>query len=233
MPLSEIISPFPLCSIGVWTITESVEELRQLLAQKSALYKLPENYTHNKRMLEWFAVRLILYEMFEHAMSDEKSAPFRVMGKHSMLSQKYFDITYNENGKPHLKNPEGHISISHTKEIVSVMYHQTNTCGIDIELVKPRILKVAHKFLREDEKEFLTEENYLEKLYIIWGAKEVMYKIYSKGDLDFIEYLKVNAFQFTDSGKVSAQIIKPNENSNYTIYFLRKQNLLITYAVAE
>lgn len=212
MPLSHIISPSQSCCIGIWTITETEDELQALLSQKSTSYNIPQNYTHNKRRLEWFAVRLILHAMLPHSV---------------------FDITYDLNGKPHLINPVGHISISHTKEIVSVMYHQTHNCGIDIELIKPRILKVAHKFLRDDEKEFLHPTNYLEKLFIIWGAKEVMFKIYSKGDLDFIQHLKVETFEFADKGKFKAHILKPLQNAGFTIHFLKKDDLLITYSVNE
>lgn len=212
MPLSEIITPFNACSIGLWTITESAEELQELLSQKCDLYELPENYTHNKRILEWLAVRLIL---------------------HSILPQKFFDVVYDENGKPFLKKPNGHISISHTKEIVSVMYHETKNCGIDIELLKPRILKVAHKFLRDDEKEFLTEENYLEKLYLIWGAKEVIYKMHGAGGVDFIENLKIHPFAFSKEGSMNAEMFLENAVTKFKIQYYCKNNLFITFAVHQ
>ncbi len=212
MPLYQIISPSVNTCIGIWTITETIDELQAMLNLKSGLYKVPETFTHNKRVKEWFAVRLIL---------------------HNMLPDSFFDIKYDENGKPHLKNGVGHISISHTKETVAILYNKAHHCGIDIEMLKPRIEKVAHKFLREDEKGFLSEKDYLEMLYVIWGAKEVMYKIYSKGDVDFIEHLRVEPFEFNDNGNVQAHFHKPGERFDYTVYFLRIESLLITYAVDE
>ena len=113
-------------------------------------------------------------------------------------------------GKPHIKGSDLEISISHTKEYIALILSKDKKVGIDIEILDPRIKRIENKFLRDDEREFINPDQYLEQLYIIWSAKETLFKIYEKGGLIFKENLIVHPFDYSEKGTIKADIIKDN-----------------------
>ena len=58
----------------------------------------------------------------------------RVLWQHFDAYQR---ISYNENGKPFLSN--GHLSISHSKNIVAISYGKHKSVGVDVEHFNPKI----------------------------------------------------------------------------------------------
>jgi phosphopantetheinyl transferase len=196
---------------GIWQLTENVEMLSQML-RYYGMYKVPGHYTHLRRIAEWHAVRLILHELL----------PF-----------KHFDIYYDEYGKPFLASPNGFISISHTHGYVGVMYHQSANCGFDLELIDERIASVASKFLREDEMTFVANPDALKKTYVVWSAKEVIYKLYGKKSLDFKKNLRVMPFQLQHTGQVDGLLILNKDICPYLIQYTFHEQLLISSSVAQ
>ena len=89
-------------------------------------------------------------------------------------------IEYSIHGKPHIKGSDLEISISHTKEYISLILSKDKKVGIDIEILDPRIKRIQNKFLRDDELAFINPNHLIEQLYIIWSAKETLFKIYEK-----------------------------------------------------
>jgi phosphopantetheinyl transferase len=195
--------------IGIWQLTESTEMLMQML-KFYGNYQVPPHYTHVRRIQEWITVRLLLHELLPH---------------------RTYEIYYDEYGKPFLANPQGFISISHTHGYVGVMYHETNNCGFDLELMDDRIEKIAEKFLRADEEELVEGNHALQKLYLVWTAKEVMYKIYGKKSLDFKENLKVLPFTRKENGIINGQLILNKDICPYSIHYSIHGQLLISSGI--
>ena len=70
--------------------------------------------------------------------------------------------------------------------------------GIDIEMQRDKILRIAHKFTPVSEYRTLANtEAVIRKLTIVWGAKESLYKIYGEKGLSFLDHINVNDFLFT------------------------------------
>lgn len=90
------------------------------------------------------------------------------------LLNENIELIYDDLGKPHLKNHDGHISISNTKELVAVIYHPTNAVGIDIEIPSERILKIAPKFVNENEQKWMNDSEITSyyNCLTIWCVKE-------------------------------------------------------------
>ena len=126
----------------------------------------------------------------------------RVLGMKSELHQRGFlsvrhllrefgytdqDLFYDENGKPHLKDGK-HISITHSFTFSGVIISD-NEVGIDIEMQREKIAKIAKKFV-EYEFEYLdTEaEDYINKLTVVWGIKESLYKLFATPGMLFREH---------------------------------------------
>ncbi len=55
------------------------------------------------------------------------------------------DLVYNEAGKPHLKDGK-YISITHSHHFTAIIISKNDGVGIDIEMQRDKILRIAHKF---------------------------------------------------------------------------------------
>ncbi len=110
-----------------------------------------------------------------------------------MLNTNAFNLEYSLTNKPFLKNRAEHISISHSHDKLAVIINQKENTGIDIELMRDKVLHIRHKFLSEAEALFAKDD--VEKLITIWAAKETMYKVYGLKELDFKTHLFVDAFE--------------------------------------
>ena len=112
-----------------------------------------------------------------------------------MLKTDAFELNYTPEKKPFLKSRTEHISISHSHDKLAIIINEKENTGIDIELIRDKVLKIQHKFLNQKETEFT--KNNVEKLISVWAAKEAMYKVYGLKELDF----KLNLFieEFDDA----------------------------------
>ena len=68
--------------------------------------------------------------------------------------------------------------------MVAVITHPSLPCGLDIEQRNAKIGRIARKFVNAEEEAFCSATD-LDRLHIIWGAKEAMFKWYGLGGVDF------------------------------------------------
>ncbi|MBK7855012.1 MAG: 4'-phosphopantetheinyl transferase superfamily protein [Bacteroidetes bacterium] len=149
------------------------------------------------------------------------------------LTHDMIELVYDEKGKPHINGIEGNISISHTGNYVTIIYHKTQPTGIDIERINPRIEKIAFKFLNDHERQFAQGENYLEKLYVIWGAKESIFKWHGKGDMDFKTNFNVLPFHFNGKGMITAQFILNKDIRELKLHYHRFDDVMLVHLVSD
>ena len=195
-------------SIIVW---KSSEPLDMLL--KNASLNVDEtaewnSFSSETRKREWLTVRNIL----------------KILVPGSIKSTIYYD----GNDKPHLLD-KNHISISHSHEFVAVMIAYIHGIGVDIEFIHPRISKLAQKFLSENEKQ-LADDNNLEKLHVVWGAKEVLYKIHSIGGIDFRKDFLVHPFEYIERSELTASLIKKGFEEDFNIMYEKTDQYMLTWA---
>jgi len=159
--------------MAVWKITEDVNTLRNLL------HMFPhETFKFESRNLHWLASRVVLQELLK-----DKARP------HSL------ELLKHSNGRPYIKGLECHISLSHSGIYAAVIMSKTQRVGVDIEEITPRIKKIAHKFINEIEQPFVKHEDDLDTLYLIWAAKEAIFKLYGKGEVDFKKHMEIDLSQ--------------------------------------
>jgi len=96
------------------------------------------------------------------------------------------EISYEANGAPKLSNNK-YISISHSLKIVSIIL-SNNKCGIDIEKISNRAIQVYNRF--ESETKFIEKNSDFATL--VWSAKECIFKLYQKGNINFKEDIKTS-----------------------------------------
>ena len=166
--------------LGIWRMDESLEELHQLVTLSDSDTLTLAGFKSEYRKHEWLTTR--------------------VLAKQLLSSLQEVTISYNANGKPRLVNSMYSISISHTKNFVAVLLSKHHAIGIDIETIRPgRIEKIATKFVTQEEENFIETEKKILYQHVIWGTKEVLFKIYSKGELHFLTNLRVRKFHFEEN----------------------------------
>lgn len=107
------------------------------------------------------------------------------------------DLHYDEFGKPYF-DCHNYISITHSHNFAAIIVSH-ETVGIDMELQREKILRIADKFV-DGEFDYLNPdilEEYLKKLTIIWGAKEAIFKIRNEKGISFKDHIKVGDFSLT------------------------------------
>lgn len=126
------------------------------------------------------------------------------------------EIRIADTRQPFLEGEPFHFSISHCGAYAAAIVSRTFRVGVDIELVTPRIMRVAEKFLNDGEMNLFNEDYgiFLEQwglrgrveqelLTLIWSAKEALFKWYGRGELDFKRHM-----QLTGNIRIEGDFIK-------------------------
>jgi 4'-phosphopantetheinyl transferase len=171
---------------GVWRIDETEEELTYKLNPGKTDLTHFESIQHPRIRLESIASRMIVKELTERYGYD------------------YQGIFKNKNGKPFLYNSPLHISYSHTEQFAAAILHTEKPCGIDMEHIQEKMMRVSGRFLSEKELESTGTD--LEKICICWCAKEAMYKLYNLRDTEFKGNLRVASFEKEKKGSLEGII---------------------------
>jgi len=169
--------------LAIWAITEP-------LSFFEADVPLDQPIQNEERKLQHLAVRLL----------------FKLMMPEADLSQ----LVMADNGKPYLKGVPFHFSFSHCKGYAACAVSDAHPVGIDIEIIHPRIAKVAHKFLNDEEKAMIAaieETQQLNQLAFCWAAKEAMYKKHEQLGIDFARDFHLSELALSERGVVPARII--------------------------
>lgn len=95
---------------------------------------------------------------------------------------------YDEFGKPYLIDHSHAISVSHSHQWCAAMISD-KPCGTDIQIYSDTVINIKSRFLSPTEEElFITGvSQFKERLHILWGMKECIYKAYGKRKLGFRE----------------------------------------------
>lgn len=92
-------------------------------------------------------------------------------------------IESSSSGKPMVKLAQRpckiHLSISHSAGVAAAIASNTHPCGIDIQQVGDKVVKVASRFLSPGEESLLESltGSARERLTLLWAAKESIRKI--------------------------------------------------------
>ena len=134
-------------------------------------------------------------------------------------------IQIADSRKPFLQDEKYHFSISHCGDYAAAIVSSTEKAGIDIELVRTTVSKIAHRFMHEEEVRHLlglgldtnlTANNFLElevkltELTLHWCAKEAIFKWWGMGDVNFREMIRIENFVLSDNGIHLANFTKDN-----------------------
>lgn len=194
---------------AIWKIEESAEELICQLQLKDHELKVLGGLNNGKRNLHWLSTRVLLRQLLN--------------------TPHYIDCQVDENGKPYLTDSPYHISMSHSLDYAAVIIGKNKPVGIDIEIIKNKIERVANKFMVPEELDFLNQTNKIEHLYICWCAKEAIYKLQGKRNVSFKDHIRLHPFSYQDKGCFQASLITDDECKSFDVFYESFENYMIGY----
>jgi 4'-phosphopantetheinyl transferase len=204
MPLFEEITIEKTTKLVIWKITESFDDFfDSILLTDLSLIRLNnmKSLSHQKGFM---AVRMLL----QYAGYSD------------------FDLYYDKFGKPHLKDGAT-ISISHSHEF-SVIALSNRNIGIDIEMQRDKIIKIAQKFANEPFVYLKKEDtqDYIKKLTTIWGIKEAIFKIKNESGISYKDHVHVQGFEISDK-KCTAILNFNNIVEHYNVWFYEVEHYIL------
>jgi 4'-phosphopantetheinyl transferase len=199
----------PECHLGVWEITEDYDELHGMVDLATVEKAKLDSFKNISRKVEWLSVRALVKNM---------------IGKDTR-------ILYSAENKPFVRGNTHQISISHSNNLTAVLISKDKKVGIDLEFMSGKISKVADKFINE--KETITPNPELQKyhLYLHWCAKEAMYKICDKQDINFRDGLTIYPFKPDEHGFMKGHILNGNGEEDVELEYLQHENYALVWCV--
>lgn len=227
----------PSARLGVWHILESEADLLHTSRAVPEDLKVLHSYKNESRRKQWLACRTLIAEM---------------------LHLESVNVSYDEHGKPSLNGFSGQISFSHTTEYAAALINEHGPAGIDIEKLKPRIERVADRFLQEAEMDHIRQlaENRMsrdpchmilkdgdktechpqtELLYLYWSSKEALYKFYGKPSVDLKNDIYISAFDYfcNSEATFAARVNFPEGAKNHELRFERIGDHMLVYTLSK
>ncbi|HPE82784.1 MAG: 4'-phosphopantetheinyl transferase superfamily protein [Aequorivita sp.] len=207
MPLYKTITVNPNTKVFIWKIEESFETLSEGVDLTSRCASRVSNMKSDLHRRGFMSIR------------------------HLMALEGYtdHDLYYDEHGKPHLTDDK-HISITHSFNFAAIIISDIEV-GIDIEMQRHKILRIAHKFTPlKAYKIFANEDALMRKLTIVWCAKESLYKSFAEKGVSFLEHIYVEDFML-DETKTTATVTYGGKQQKYNVDFLEFEEFTCAYAL--
>ena len=197
--------------IGVWQITETEEELKELSSTPTDEMEEISFIRSESLRKQRLAVRALLNTMFDDKVY----------------------LSHHDNGKPYIENNPINISITHTAKYVAVILHEEENVGIDIESLDRDFSVVEKKALSEDEIEDLEDDKRNEQLAIYWCAKEAIFKLLSRYNVDFAEQIEVERFRPRGEGELEATFTYKDEEEEFDLEYITFDRHVLVWVVGE
>ena len=207
MPLYKTITVNPTTKVFIWKIEEPFEVLSQGI-------QLTENCANRVKNMK----------------SDLHRRGFMSI-RHLMALEGYtdHDLYYDENGKPHLLGDK-YISITHSFNFSAIITSKEKV-GIDIEMQRYKIIRIAHKFTPiEEYRTMANDDALMRKLTIVWCAKESLYKSFAEKSVSFLQHIDVNEFSMDDN-KTTATVTYGKVVEKYDVDFFEFEGFTCAYAL--
>ena len=203
MPIIRIIKPNDNTIVGIWKITETLDNLCKSVSLSSTSRKLLKNRKSSIHKLQFLSVRAILLEL---GYADD-------------------NLSYQDN-VPTLDDSKK-ISISHSNLFSCVIISDLKV-GIDVQEINHKINTIAKKFIGY-ETSYLDLDDF-KSMTIIWNIKESIYKIANINGLDYKTHSLVVPFNLSDNFTYSWLIYK-NLKERYASYFFTIENYSFAYLI--
>tara|TARA_B100000767_G_scaffold270461_1_gene294167 strand:- start:99 stop:728 length:630 start_codon:yes stop_codon:yes gene_type:complete len=178
------------------------------------LWKIEET---EDELLKFITLPLTEKEKFKKRKSPKHRLEF--LGSRAAMISLGIDldkVLFNDNGAPYLTDRR-YCSISHTDGYGAVVVSD-NKSGVDVEIYKDKITRIASKFVHPAEVFVNKSENYLKMLTRLWTVKESVYKAFGVPGIHFSKAIQVDPFQLQDQ-QGTARLVHLKTEYFFTLYF--------------
>jgi len=152
----------------------------------------------------------------------EKAGTLHLLEK--MVGEKAQLLRYHSNRKPFLLDQSLHLSISHSHEWLAIFTDRRHETGVDIELVREKVLNVKDKFLSSTE--LLDTGLDVEKLITYWAVKESIYKVYGNPEVEFKRDIRVTA---DEGSNLKAELTRGSALECFSLRKEKIQDYILVY----
>ena len=197
---------------AIWKIEETSTELLDRLQLDEQEKSILERISKGKRTLHWLASRVLL--------------------RYLLKTDDFISCPSDENGKPYLPNYPYEISITHSYDYAGLMMSSKGPCGIDLEIVKDKVLRIKEKFMKPHELAFIKSDE-VEQLYACWCAKEAVYKLQGNKGISFLENITIMPFTYKPQGVMTVMLRKDQLARSFQVYYEKFQDYMLGYVVDE
>jgi len=186
-------------NVQLWDITEPWTDLIKLFDEDEEINSFILSTKNDSRKQQFLASSILLKNEF----GDWKT-------------------TTNGNGKPYPINNSLEISITHERGVVGLI-KSTAPCGIDIQEITPKVIRVKNKFINKNDIYWTSEKE--KDLTVLWCAKETLYKINGDPNIFFKEHMIIE-----ESDEENILIGKIN-HPKYRKYYKMKVHFIQNYCL--
>ena len=195
----------------MWEITEDFDTLYGMVNLVAVEKAKLDSFKNISRKIEWLSVRALVKTM---------------LGKDTR-------ILYNAENTPFVRGNTHNISITHSNNLTAVIIGKDKRVGIDLEFMSGKISKVANKFINDRENIISDPELSKFHLYLHWCAKETLYKICDKQDINFRDGITIAPFNPDEHGYMKGQVINGNGEESFEMEYLQHDNYALVWCVKE
>lgn len=199
--------------LGVWEITESLQELLSMIQFSPEDVKIFKRFKNKSRQKHWISYRLAIRE---------------ILGEDKIL-----EFSYDEHGKLYIANYNYKLSVTHSGNYAAVIISNKHNVGIDMEKITNRINELEDKFLAAFERKRLPNVNRQKYLTAFWSAKETLFKLYGKRELHFGKNIFIDFKDINSKGSLIGKIKNPNFEKDYHISYRVFRNYMLVYAIDD
>ena len=175
-------------TILLWKYDEDEDLDPETLLEKENFEKV-KGY-HPTKLKEYLLIRKILKT---------------ILPEHKIL---YADRT------PYLFPNDYEISITHSFPFAALAISK-NKIGIDIEPFNPKIERIRHKFLLDEESGFIEKNKEIAYLTVIWSLKESLYKIHHSNYWSLKKHYEVKPFSLDFPFQIHCRVHDDNVSDLY------------------
>lgn len=185
--------------VGIWKMEEEIGQMLDSFADPTSYLASLSAFSGEGRKREWLSVRMLLREL----CGEEKQ------------------ICYHPSGRPYLADHSYQISISHTQGYVAVALHDSSSVGVDIEKRGDRVCRVRRKFMQTEEDSAVPTDEASSALYLLlcWSAKEAIYKVMGREDVELKEHIRILPFHLQQEGCFYAEELRTGDRQRFTLYY--------------
>ena len=169
------------------------------------------NISHPEKKKEWGTARLAIQEVL------------------NFLHIPYPGFFKDEHGKSHPMNGQGFVSLTHTRGLAAAIYHRDQPVGIDLEIIREKILSIGKRFLAPEELDFITAEPSHHTM--AWSAKETIFKCQGTRGVSLRDHILLEPFA-PDATLIKGKIRGTDfANHHYSVQVKREENTILTYTI--